>query len=116
MGREREVDTMRRVNAAKLLARLEAFEHRTHGLSVRSISGPLKRLPEDYWGERHTVIKPLPDCPTGERVEFEERPGPGPDLPIDPNYWRTIYVTYIEPYPSGNWWSPYEIATGVNKQ
>jgi hypothetical protein len=40
----------------------------------------LKRLPEDYVGERHVVIverEPLSSSNTG-LCEFEERPGPAP--------------------------------------
>jgi hypothetical protein len=42
--------------------------------------GPLKRLPEDYVGERHIVIVEEEDPPSRDTgwCEFEERPGPPP--------------------------------------
>jgi hypothetical protein len=44
--------------------------------------GDLRRLPENYRGERHVVIaKRLPERAGQEWVEFEEVPGPAPSLP-----------------------------------
>jgi hypothetical protein len=42
--------------------------------------GLLKKLPEDYAGERHVAIVEIdPSCsPKAGQCEFEERPGPAP--------------------------------------
>jgi hypothetical protein len=44
--------------------------------------GPLRRLPREYVGERHVaILKQLPsETPDREWYEFEERPGPSPEL------------------------------------
>jgi hypothetical protein len=66
---------------ARMLSRLERLE--THpGLRPPCAFhiGLLKRLPEDYVGERHVVIlerEPFSSFDTVE-CEFEERPGPVP--------------------------------------
>jgi hypothetical protein len=68
-----------------LLSRLERLELRTAEVSckVRFQLGHLKRLPEDYVGERHIVVaKELPSQNGQEWVEFEEVPGPDPNPPL----------------------------------
>jgi hypothetical protein len=67
-----------------LLTRLERLESRVvreeHRLKLRF--GRLKRLPQDYKGEKHVVIaKQLPNRNGQEWVEFEEVPGPDPNPP-----------------------------------
>ena len=67
-----------------LLSRLERLEVRTAEVSckVRLQFGNLKRLPEDYVGERHIIVaKQLPSQNGQEWVEFEEVPGPDPNPP-----------------------------------
>jgi hypothetical protein len=69
---------------------------------LRFRCGNLRRLPEDYQGERHVEIaKYLPARNGQEWVEFVEVPGPGPNQP-PPDPWlpRCINVIYVEPYPS----------------
>jgi hypothetical protein len=64
--------------------------------------GNLRRLPEDYQGERHREIaKYLPARNGQEWVEFVEVPGPPPNQP-PPDPWlpRCINVVFVEPYPS----------------
>jgi hypothetical protein len=66
---------------ARMLSRLKRLE--THpGLHPRCEYriGLLKRLPEDYVGERHVVIveKEGTSSSGTEWCEFEERPGPPP--------------------------------------
>ena len=72
---------MRARTRGTLLGRLERLESRTEGhrpLQVRF--GHLRRLPQDYKGERHVVIaRHLPSEFGQERVEFEEVPGPDPN-------------------------------------
>ena len=66
---------------ARMLSRLERLE--THpGLRppLAFRIGLLKRLPEEYVGERHVVIverEPFSSFHSGP-CEFEERPGPAP--------------------------------------
>ena len=64
-----------------LLARLERLECRAQALRTIKIRfGNLRRLPEDYKGERHVVVtKELPSQSGQEWVEFEEVPGPDPN-------------------------------------
>jgi hypothetical protein len=64
-----------------LLTRLERLEscvvREEHRFKVRF--GRLKRLPQDYKGEKHVVIaKQLPSRNGQEWVEFEELPGADP--------------------------------------
>ena len=77
---------------AKLLSRLERLEAVSQDArqSVMQV-GSLKKLPDDFVGERHVVVvKRYPSgTPNWEPCEFEERPGPGAvrgKLPI----WRNI--------------------------
>ena len=82
-----------------LLRRLERLEVRTAATrSVKFRFGNLRRLPEDYKGERHTVIaKHLPSQNGQEWVEFEEVPGPdpGPQEQEDglPDYRDIVFVS-----------------------
>jgi hypothetical protein len=59
--------------------------------------GNLRRLPEDYRGERHRkIVKHLPDRNGQEWVEFEEVPGPAPSAPPEPgvaHYLNVFLVT-----------------------
>ena len=67
-----------------LLSRLDRLELRTAVASrqVKIRLGNLKRLPDDYAGERHIVVaKELPNQHGQEWVEFEEVPGPDPNPP-----------------------------------
>ena len=88
-----------------LLSRLERLEVRTaasHRVTVRF--GRLRRLPQDYQGERHVVEgKQLPSKNGQEWVEFEEVPGPDPNpqqqsarLGCVPTQ---IDVLFVAPYP-----------------
>jgi hypothetical protein len=63
------------------LERVEAQAAAIRSLQIRL--GPIKKLPCDYTGERHiAIVKRLPPTSSiGERVEFEERPGPAPEQP-----------------------------------
>jgi len=62
--------------------------------------GYLRRLPENYQGERHTEIaRHLPTINGQEWVEFVEVPGPEPSQPPDPWLPRWIHVVFVEPYP-----------------
>jgi hypothetical protein len=64
--------------------------------------GNLRRLPEDYQGERHIEIAQcLPERDGQEWVEFVEVPGPPPSRqPPDPRLPRCINVVFVEPYPA----------------
>jgi hypothetical protein len=94
---------MRTPTRAGLLARLERLEVRTapeHRIKLRF--GNLKRLPQDYQGERHVVIsKHLPNRGDQEWVEFEEVPGPDPNPPQRPARGLPIHldVMLVEAYP-----------------
>jgi hypothetical protein len=59
--------------------------------------GNLRRLPEDYQGERHVEIaERLPDKNGYECVEFAEVPGPDPILPPqDPRLPKYQYLDFI---------------------
>ena len=63
------------------LERVEAQAAAFRSFQIRL--GPIKKLPHDYTGERHIeIVKRLPPTSSiGERVEFEERPGPAPEQP-----------------------------------
>ena len=62
---------------AALRCRLEKLEVRLEPKKPQFIrSGYLKTLPADYVGERHVVIVKR----NGEWCEFEERPGPAPQV------------------------------------
>jgi len=66
---------------SKLLSRLERLEAVSQDArqSVMQV-GSLKKLPDDFVGERHVVVvKRYPSgTPNWEPCEFEERPGPAP--------------------------------------
>jgi hypothetical protein len=67
--------------ASKLLSRLKHLEALSQDArqSVMQV-GSLKKLPDDFVGERHVVVvnrKPT-GMPKYESCEFEERPGPEP--------------------------------------
>jgi len=61
------------------LRRLEQIDRRARRPHLIVQIGRIKKLPEDYEGERHvvTVSKALDDYGR-DRHEWEERPGPGP--------------------------------------
>ena len=61
--------------------------------------GDLRRLPEDYKGERHRkIVKHLPDRNGQEWVEFEEVPGPAPSAPPEPGVANYLNVILVAPY------------------
>ena len=61
--------------------------------------GNLRRLPEDYRGERHRkIVKHLPDRNGQEWVEFEEVPGPAPRAPTEPGVAHYLNVFLVAPY------------------
>ena len=88
-----------------LLSRLEQLEVRTIGLQqVKVRFGKLRRLPEDYKGERHVIVaKQLASQNGQECVEFEEIAGPDPNPPQEPNRRGSvpshIDVLLVAPYP-----------------
>jgi hypothetical protein len=63
--------------------------------------GHLRRLPQDYQGERHIVItKHLPNQGAQQWVDYEERPGPDPNP--SPTFKGTpdvLDIVYVEAYP-----------------
>jgi hypothetical protein len=63
----------------KLLSRLGRLEtqYQEARQSVMQV-GPLKKLPDDFVGERHVVVvkRQQASTPGYESCEFEERPGP----------------------------------------
>jgi hypothetical protein len=65
----------------KLLTRLERLEtqYQEARQSVMQV-GSLKKLPEDFVGERHVVLvkRQQTSTPNYESCVFEERPGPEP--------------------------------------
>ena len=61
--------------------------------------GNLRRLPEDYRGERHRkIVKHLPDRNGQEWVEFEEVPGPAPSAPPEPGVAKYLNIVLVAPY------------------
>jgi len=64
--------------------------------------GHLRRLPEDYEGERHIVVtERLPDQDGWEWVEYAEVPGPSPiSPPPDPRLPRYNHVVFVAPIDS----------------
>jgi hypothetical protein len=77
----------------RLLSRLGRLETRNQETrqSVMQV-GSLKKLPDDFVGERHVVVvkRQQTSTPGFESCEFEERPGPEPPGARD-QAWR-IYV------------------------
>jgi hypothetical protein len=69
--------------------------------SIHVRFGNLRRLSEDYQGERHIEItRSLPAINGQEWVEFVEVPGPQPSRqPPNPGFPRCINVVFIDPYP-----------------
>jgi hypothetical protein len=66
---------------ATLISRLERLEaKRASRPSVVYRYGPLKKLPQDFVGERHVVIvkQECAGSPYCEQCDFEERLGPAP--------------------------------------
>ena len=59
--------------------------------------GNVRRLPEEYRGERHIVVaKQLPERNGQEWVEFEEVPGPEPTTPSpDPRLPRYLDIVFV---------------------
>ena len=90
-----------------LLARLERLESRRVSVEQRTPVrfGHLKRLPREYAGERHVVVaKQLPNVGNQEWVEFEEVPGPDPNLPQraarpGESIARRFDIMFVAPYP-----------------
>jgi hypothetical protein len=78
---------------ANLASRLRRLETRQTAISEKARPiiqfADVERLPRSYVGERHLVQI---DRPGSERPAYEERPGPGPDIEIDPN---TILVFFV---------------------
>jgi hypothetical protein len=69
-----------------LVARLARLESRAASTecSVTLRFGHLKRLPQEYTGERHIIVRELPNQGDQEWVEYEEVPGPDPNPPVCP--------------------------------
>ena len=66
---------------SSLISRLERLEARPEARSpLRLCYGWVTYLPEDYTGERHTIIvkREPTSSPYVEWCHFEERPGPAP--------------------------------------
>jgi hypothetical protein len=63
-----------------LKSRLRRLETRSEEVQPLMQIGPLRKLPDDYVGERHVVVvkRELTSTPNCEACEFEERPGPEP--------------------------------------
>jgi hypothetical protein len=88
-----------------LLTRLERLESRVvreeHRLKLRF--GRLKRLPQDYKGEKHVVMaKQLPSRNGQEWVEFEEVPGADPHpkpLQAVKGSPRYLNLMFVKAYP-----------------
>ena len=72
-------------NMRSLISRLQRLEARTGTDDpIKCRIGPLRALPSTFVGERHIVIvKRSPARGSVESCEFEERPGPQPEGPID---------------------------------
>ena len=68
---------------------------------LKVLFGNLRRLPQDYEGERHIEIaKHLPDENGQKWVEFEEVPGPAPTAPPEPGVAKILKVVFVGPYGS----------------
>ena len=78
-----------RANLATRLRRLETRQIAASKPSLIVRFADVARLPRSYVGERHLV--PV-NRPGSERPAYDERPGPGPDIEIDPN---TILVFFV---------------------
>jgi hypothetical protein len=77
---------------ANLAGRLRRLETRQTAVSKPRLIvqfADVERLPESYVGERHLVQI---DRPGSDRLAYEERPGPGPDIETAPN---TISVFFV---------------------
>jgi hypothetical protein len=87
-----------------LVARLERLESRAAALRpVKLRFGKLRRLGQEYKGERHVVIaKHLPSQAGQEWVEFEEVPGPDPSSPHDLKIEGPEYndIVFVAPFPT----------------
>jgi hypothetical protein len=81
-----------RVNLACRLRRLETRQIPVSKPRLIVQFADVARLPHSYVGERHLVQI---DRPGSERPTYEERPGPGPDIEIDPN----IILVFFVPSP-----------------
>jgi len=84
-----------------LLSRLERLEAQAQAAREEMIQiGPLKRLPDDFLGDRHVVVvKRYPSStPNWETCDFEEQPGPEPPgvheganrIYLDEDDWRLL--------------------------
>ena len=95
---------MQTIRTNTLLRRLERLEFRNAAsCSIKIRFGNLRRLPEDYKGERHVVVaQHLPSQNGQERVEFEEVPGPDPKPPQVQDRRgipARVDVMFVAPYP-----------------
>ena len=62
--------------------------------------GNLRRLPEEYRGERHVeIVKELPERNGRNWFEFAEVPGPDPNPPASDDNTYRMDILFIEPYP-----------------
>lgn len=84
------------------MARLERLESRAAALRpMKLLFGNLRRLRQEYKGERHVVIaKQLPAKAGQEWVEFEEVPGPDPSPPrnLKLGVPERIDIVFVAPY------------------
>ena len=84
------------------MTRLERLESRAAlRRSVKLRFGNLRRLSQQYKGERHVVIaKQLPSRAGQEWVEFQEVPGPNPNRhELKLGVREYINVVFVAPYP-----------------
>src|SRR5690242_6930993 len=90
-----------------LVTRLARLESRRVSVEQRTPVrfGRLKRLPQEYSGERHVVVgRQLPNVGNQEWVEFEEVPGPDPNsAQHGPRAGQAIArrfdVMFVKPFP-----------------
>jgi hypothetical protein len=82
-----------RISLRSRLERLEAQNKRARQSAIQIYV--YKELPSDFVGERHiAAAEPLPPgTPDERRFKFEERPGPGPAPPQDPDGGITLYMS-----------------------
>ena len=90
-----------------LVTRLARLESRMVSVEQRDKVrlGHLKRLPQEYTGERHVIVATqLPNVGNQEWVEFEEVPGPDPNLRqhaarAGQAIARCFDVMFVKPHP-----------------
>src|SRR5690349_23355049 len=86
----------------RLAARVDKIENRAAVNSIQvTYCEVVKRLPEEYKGERHTVLtKRLGKDKNGNECgELEERPGPHPNRvePSPGQFVSEIIIEYVDP-------------------